>query len=65
MNHLLWLIKQDNFYVIDPANQNWSVILEGRSILETTSFSSRTIEDKVNDVTNDIHDIRSYHNEGI
>ena len=64
------------FYVIDPANQKWSVVLEGRNmhvnddedcldILETTSFSSRTIQDKVDDVTDDIHAIRSDDNEGI
>ncbi|XP_027936218.1 uncharacterized protein LOC114191244 [Vigna unguiculata] len=64
------------FYVIDPANQKLSVVLEGRNmhvnddedcldILETTSFSSRTIQDKVDDVTDDIHAIRSDHNEGI
>jgi len=56
------------FYVIDPANKKWSVVLEGRSmqgnddedcldILETTSFSSRTTQDKVDDVTNDIYAI--------
>ncbi|XP_027915741.1 uncharacterized protein LOC114175171 [Vigna unguiculata] len=64
------------FYVIDPANQKLSVVLEGRNmhvnddedcldILETTSFSSRTIQDKVDDVTDDIHAIRSDHNEGM
>jgi len=64
------------FYVIDPANQKWSVVLEGRNmhvnddedcldILETMSFSSRTIQDKVDDVTDDIHVIQSDHNEGI
>jgi len=34
-------------------------------VLETVSFSSRTIQDKVDDVTNDIHVIRSDHNKGI
>jgi len=34
-------------------------------ILETTPFSSRTIHDKVDDIANDIHAIRSDHNEGI
>ena len=64
------------FYVIDPTNQKWSIVLEGRSmhenhdedcldLLETTSFSSTTIRDKVDDITNDIHAIRSDHNEGI
>ena len=53
------------FYVIDPANQKLSIVLDGRNmhvnddedcldILETTSFSSRTIQDKVDDVTDDI-----------
>jgi len=67
---------RQNFYVIDLANQKLSVVLEGRNmhvndvencldILETTSFSSRTIQDKVDDITNDIHAIRSDHNEGI
>jgi len=64
------------FYVIDPANQKWSIVLEGRSmhrnhdencldLLEMTSFSSTTIQDKVDDVTSDIHAIRSDHNEDI
>jgi len=64
------------FYVIDLVNKKLSVVLEGRSIhgnddenclnnLETTSFSSRTIQDKVDDVTDDIHAIRSDHNKGI
>ena len=64
------------FYVIDPANQKLSIVLDGRNMhvnddedcldtLETTYFSSRTIQDKVDDVTNDIHAIRSDHNEGI
>ena len=64
------------FYVIDPANKKWSVVLEGRGmhgnddedcldIVDTTSFSSRTIQDKVDDVIDDIHAIRSNHNEGI
>jgi len=34
-------------------------------ILKTMSFSSRTIQDKVDDVTDNIHAIRSDHNEGI
>jgi len=56
------------FYVIDPANQKWSIVLEGRSmhrnldedcldLLKTTSFSSTTIQDKVDDITDDIHAI--------
>ena len=64
------------FYVIDLTNQEWSIVLERRSmhknddkdylyILEKTSFSSRTIQDKVDDVTDDIHAIRSDHNKGI
>jgi len=38
------------FYVFEPANHKWSVVIEGRNddedsldVLETTSFSSRTI----------------------
>jgi len=61
---------------IDPTNKKWSFVLEGRSmhgnddeecldIHETTSFSSRIIQYKVDDVTDDIHVIRSDHNEGI
>jgi len=64
------------FYDIDPANHKLSVVLEGRNMhvnddedclnrLETTSFSSRTIQDIVDDVTDDIHAIQSDHNEGI
>jgi len=64
------------FYVTDPANQKCSIVLEGRNmngnddedcldILEITSFSSRTIQDKVDDVTDDIHAIRNDHNEAI
>jgi len=67
---------RQNFYVIDPANQKLSIVLEGRNmhvnddedcldILETTSFSLRTIQDKVDDVIDDIHAIRSDHNEAI
>jgi len=34
-------------------------------LLETVSFSLATIQDKVDDITDDIHAIRSVHNEGI
>jgi len=64
------------FYVINPTNQKWSIVLEGRSmhgnndedcldLLEMMSFSSTTIQDKVDDVIDYIHTIRSDHNEGI
>jgi len=64
------------FYVTDLANQKWPVVYEGRSMhknhdedslntLEITSFSSRTIQDKVDGITDDIHAIQSEHNKDI
>ncbi|WVY97346.1 hypothetical protein V8G54_029497 [Vigna mungo] len=64
------------FYVTDLVNHKWSMVLEGRAmhttddedsldILETSSFSSRTIENKVDDVPDEIHATRCDHNEGM
>ncbi|KAG2405345.1 uncharacterized protein HKW66_Vig0046000 [Vigna angularis] len=64
------------FYVSDPSNNKWSVVLEGRNmhghddddsldILETTSVACRPTEDLVDDVADVMQAIRSDHNEGI
>ncbi|KOM28600.1 hypothetical protein LR48_Vigan553s002900 [Vigna angularis] len=54
------------FYVTNLVNHKWSVVFEGRAmhttddedsldILKTSSFSSRTIKNKVDDVSDEIH----------
>jgi len=67
MNHLLWLVKQDKYFMslIQLIKDD---LLERRSlhgnhdedcldILEKMSFSSKTIQDKDDDVVDDIHAI--------
>ncbi|WVZ08611.1 hypothetical protein V8G54_021957 [Vigna mungo] len=64
------------FYVSDPANEKWSVVLEGKNhhgfddeeslcVLQPPCSTSIPIEDSIDDVVDDIHAIRSDHDEGI
>ena len=64
------------FYVRDPCNDRWSVVLEGRSMHgthedgsldmhDTPTFSNRTFNEVVDNEMDDIHAIRSDHDEGI
>ena len=64
------------FYVSDPCNAKWSVVLEGKSMHrgqedeslhmhETPSFSSITFGVVVDNEVDEMHAIRSDHDEGI
>ncbi|XP_029128611.1 uncharacterized protein LOC109806195 [Cajanus cajan] len=64
------------FYVKDPCNEKWSVVLEGRTMHgthedesldmhETPSFSSRSFGPIADNEVDEIHAIRSDHDEGI
>jgi len=66
------------FYVTDPANKRWSVVLQGRTIhytdyidelildiSETPSFSSNMPTLNVDNEVDDVHVVRDDHNEGL
>jgi len=66
------------FYVTDPANKRWSVVLQGKTIhytdfndelildiSETPSFSSNMPTLNVDNEVNDVHAVRDDHNEGL
>jgi len=64
------------FYVRDPCNERWSVVLEGRNMHgtdehdsldmhETPSFSNITFGVVVDNEVDDTHAIRNDHDEGI
>ncbi|XP_020235601.1 uncharacterized protein LOC109815320 [Cajanus cajan] len=65
-----------NFYVRDPCNEKWSVVLEGRTMHEThedesldmhetPSFSSTSFCAIADNEVDEMHAIRSDHDEGI
>ncbi|XP_027915074.1 uncharacterized protein LOC114174430 [Vigna unguiculata] len=66
------------FYVTDPANKRWSVVLQGRTlhytdyndelildISKTPSFSSNMPTLNVDNEVDDVHAVRDDHNEGL